>query len=143
MVPVVVVPSPMPVMPVVAMPAPVSVMPTPMAVVPVVAVPAPVMPVMPVVPPAHLLRLKSIDFVLRDDGWVHHIARRRRNGPRGDRRQWCSLRTHCKRCRAGNQCNCKIQDLSAFHDVPPLLESQSWPMEEILQLRHECSLNPS
>jgi hypothetical protein len=122
---------------------PVAMMPSPVPMVPVVAMPAPmaVVPVM-MVPPAYLLRLKPIDFVFRDDGWVHQITRRRGNGLRGDRRQWCSLRIHRQRCRAGNQCNRKIQDLSAFHDVPPLLALQSWPMEEILQLRPECPLNP-
>jgi len=118
--------SPVPMVPVVMVPSPVAMMPSPVPVMPVVAMPAPmaVVPVMMVpmvVTPAHLLRLKSIDFVFRDDGWVHHIARRRRNGLRGDRWQWCSLRTHCRRRRAGNQCNRKIQDLSALHDVPPSL----------------------
>jgi hypothetical protein len=112
--------SPVTAMPAAPVPAMPAAMPTP---VPTVPVPVPVMP------PAHLLGLEMIHFVLGGDSGTD-IGRQPAAFFERMRRKWCCLRANSQRGCAGGKSNSKFQKVAAFHVI------SSWCMandaEEIL-----------
>ena len=92
---------------------------------PVMAVPAampapvPTVPVpVPVVPPAHLLGLEMIHFVLGGDSGTD-IGRQPAAFFERMRRKRCGLRANSQRCGAGGKSNSEFQKVAAFHVISP------------------------
>ena len=97
-------------MPMAVMPAPVTVMPT--VVTPMMAV--------PVVTPADLLRLQSIDLGLRDQCRLRGLRLRRHDLHRSGRRQRRGIGNADKRHSARRHSDREFQDRAKFHRISSL-----------------------
>jgi hypothetical protein len=101
---------------------------TPVTTVPA-AMPTPVTPV-PVMPPAHLLRLKAVDFGPGGDRGTDIPRRQPAAFSKRVRRKWRCLRSRGQRDSARGKSSGKFQKVAAFHDI--FSSSMARDAEEIL-----------
>ncbi len=78
---------------------------------PMVAMPAPMMT------PANLLRLETVDIRLRDHRGLYALHLRGRELPRRRRRQWRGIRDADKRCSARGHSDRKFQNRTIVHPI--------------------------
>jgi hypothetical protein len=97
-------------LPVAAMPAPVTAMAVP---APMSAAPVPV----PVMAPAHLLGLDTVNLVFGGDSGTDILREQPAASFQRMRRKWCGLRAHCQRGGAGGKSSSEFQKVAAFHDI--------------------------
>ena len=84
------------------------------------------MPVMPVMSPAHFLRLEAIDLVARCHGGMGIFAGGRQSSALGKRlrRKRGGLRARSQGGRSGGKSKGEFQKVAAFHDISSFVESR-------------------